>query len=245
MLQVTAGRTRVLAGVVVGVLGTWLLSPEHARAIDARAKDGRAKDGQGEAGTATVAPLSTILARVTAPGARAVLVNVWATWCEPCREEMPDLLRFYREHRAAGLRLVMISADDEERRDEVSRALAAASQAVGLDASRDLISFIKGEDDTAFVNGLDRRWSGALPATFLYDARGDRTHSWLGPVTYQDLDSRIAGLLTPASGESKTKTKSSSSSKDKLKPSPKAAAGKKAEAAATTATPTDIKAPRR
>src|SRR6187402_2506401 len=56
-----------------------------------------------------VAELPAILAAIKAPGAQAVLVNVWATWCEPCREEMPDLVRFYRDHRAQGLRLVLIS----------------------------------------------------------------------------------------------------------------------------------------
>ena len=153
----------------------------------------------------TAAPLATILAAVKAPGARAVLVNVWATWCEPCRDEMPDLLRFYRENRARGLRLVMIAADDEDRLEEVRRVLAAACRAAGLGAVADLRAFIKREDDTAFVNGLDRRWSGALPATFLFTGRGARAHSWLDPVTNQDLVTGVSHLLTATPGKTKTR----------------------------------------
>src|SRR3970282_710231 len=41
-----------------------------------------------------------------------LLVNVWATWCDPCREEMPSLERLYREDRDRGLRVVAISIDD-------------------------------------------------------------------------------------------------------------------------------------
>src|SRR5881394_2948257 len=72
-----------------------------------------------------VAELPAIMAAVKAPGAQAVLVNVWATWCEPCRQEMPDLDRFYRDHRADGLRLVLISADDDAQRAEVARVHGA------------------------------------------------------------------------------------------------------------------------
>ena len=43
---------------------------------------------------------------VRAGGARVVLLNVWATWCAPCREEFPDLMRLRREYRERGLRLV-------------------------------------------------------------------------------------------------------------------------------------------
>lgn len=41
-----------------------------------------------------------------------LLLNVWATWCDPCREEMPSLERLYREYRGRGLRIVAISIDD-------------------------------------------------------------------------------------------------------------------------------------
>ena len=41
-----------------------------------------------------------------------VLLNVWATWCDPCRDEMPSLERLYREYRRRGLRIVAVSIDD-------------------------------------------------------------------------------------------------------------------------------------
>jgi thiol-disulfide isomerase/thioredoxin len=138
----------------------------------------------------TVAEAPAIMEAVKAPGATAVLVNVWATWCEPCREEMPDLVRFYREHRGKGLRLVMVSADDEDQAATVARVLAEE----GLDGK----AFIKTGSDAAFIDSFDPKWRGALPATFLFDGKGIRRHSWLGPVTYQSLRSRVVELLSPA-----------------------------------------------
>ncbi len=134
-----------------------------------------------------VAEVSAILAAVKAPGAQAVLVNVWATWCEPCRQEMPDLVRYYRDHRADGLRLVLISADDDDQRAEVARVLGA----LGFDGP----AFIKRGNDMTFIDALDPRWQGALPATFLYDGHGEKKRSWLGSVTYDDLRARVSGLL--------------------------------------------------
>lgn len=134
-----------------------------------------------------VAELPAIVAAIKAPGAQAVLVNVWASWCEPCREEMPDLVRFYRDHRAQGLRVVLISADDDEQRAEVARILGA----LGFDGP----AFIKRGNDMSFIDALDPKWKGALPATFLFDGRGVRKRSWLGSVTYEDLRTRVSGLL--------------------------------------------------
>jgi len=135
----------------------------------------------------TVADAAAILAAVKAPGARAVLLNVWATWCEPCREEMPGFARLYREHRASGLRLVMVAADDEDQRAAVARVLAN----LGIDGP----AFIKRGDDNAFINALEPRWSGALPVTILYDGRGEKKQFWPGAVTYDALEKSVTQLL--------------------------------------------------
>jgi thiol-disulfide isomerase/thioredoxin len=133
------------------------------------------------------AKVETVNAAIRKPGARAVLVNVWATWCEPCVEEMPDIVRAYRAHKAAGLRLVLVSADDEDGRAAAEKFLA--KQGVDVD------SFLKVGDDMAFINGLDPRWSGALPASFLFDERGRVVQFWPRQITHQELTTKLNELL--------------------------------------------------
>jgi thiol-disulfide isomerase/thioredoxin len=72
----------------------------------------------------TEADAERVLEEVNEPGAEVVLVNVWATWCAPCIEEMPDLLRLRREFREQGLRLILVSADFESARKQVRERLA-------------------------------------------------------------------------------------------------------------------------
>jgi thiol-disulfide isomerase/thioredoxin len=100
-------------------------------------------------------------ARLRAHPAPFLLVNVWSTWCEPCVEEMPMLVRVAREHEARGLGLVLLSADPRSQR-EAARALLREHGAP-------LPGWIKTGSDDAFVRALHPAWSGALPATLLLD----------------------------------------------------------------------------
>lgn len=177
------------------MIGGWIaLAPIALAASPAAPAAKPTAVAQSTTAAPTLAELSEILTAVRAPGARAVLVNVWATWCDPCRQEMPDLLRFYRDHRNDGLRLVLVSADDEDNRAEVARMLADAALPPGA------LSFIKRGDDMKFINGLDPGWSGALPASFLFDDRGRKRHAWTEPVTYRMLQRGTASLLAAPPG---------------------------------------------
>jgi thiol-disulfide isomerase/thioredoxin len=123
----------------------------------------------------------TILAAVRAPGARATLVNVWATWCQPCRAEFPDLMRIERAYRDRGLRFVLVSADFDS---SAPRAyLAGHGVRFG--------SWFKEDDDQRFIDAFSPQWSGALPATFVYDAGGRLVRFWEGRAEYAAFDEAV------------------------------------------------------
>ncbi len=56
---------------------------------------------------------------------KVVIVNFWATWCPPCREEMPALDAFYRHYRGRGLELIGMSADSAHDSDEVRKVMGS------------------------------------------------------------------------------------------------------------------------
>ena len=128
-----------------------------------------------------------VLKVVRESGAPAVLVNVWATWCIPCREEFPDLIRLYRQYRDRGFRLILISADFASEEDDARAFLA--------EHGVDFPSYLKVGDDMEFINTLDERWTGALPASFIYDVRGNLQHFWEGKASYEQMKESVLEVL--------------------------------------------------
>lgn len=127
---------------------------------------------------------------------RAVLVNVWATWCVPCREEFPRILELSRKYAHRGLRVIFVSGDFEHARSEVVRFLA--EQGV------DFPTYLKTGNDMAFIHALEPRWSGALPATIIYDAAGAVRHFWEGEASVDTFEERIRDVLrAPATSDAR------------------------------------------
>jgi thiol-disulfide isomerase/thioredoxin len=133
------------------------------------------------------AEAGTILAEVKRPGASAVLVNVWATWCSPCRDEFPDLLHVARDLAPKGLRLVLVSVDFPGSEAETRSFLT--SQGV------DFPTFVRTGKDETFVDQLESQWSGAIPATFVYDGGGKLVRFWEGRASYPVIKKRALEAL--------------------------------------------------
>ncbi|MDA0745400.1 MAG: TlpA disulfide reductase family protein [bacterium] len=149
-----------------------------------------------QAATKTIAAKSVNLVPATAEeilhaiknaNTNVVLVNAWATFCIPCREEFPDMMRLYDTYKDRGLKLVLVSGDFEDQAPKARQFLA--KQGV------DFVSYIKKGKDMAFINGLDPRWSGALPATWVYDAKGQVHHFWEGKATYEMFEQKVLDVL--------------------------------------------------
>ncbi len=115
------------------------------------------------------------------------VVNVWATYCAPCREEFPDLVRLHEAYKVRGLRLVLVSADFE---DQLPNARAFLAE-----NGVDFPSYLKREPDSEFIEAMDSGWSGALPATWIYDAKGVRRHFREGMASYEVFERDVLDVL--------------------------------------------------
>jgi cytochrome c biogenesis protein CcmG, thiol:disulfide interchange protein DsbE len=88
---------------------------------------------------------------------KVVLVNYWATWCAPCREEMPTLSAFYRAYHERGLEMIGISVDQPRDRARVLKASKALTYRAAM-------------LNELAVNGFGE--PEGVPLTWLIDANG-------------------------------------------------------------------------
>lgn len=120
---------------------------------------------------------------------KILLVDFWATWCAPCREEMPKLVALVGAQKHNGLDLVTISCDEPEQEPAAAQFLDRQ----GAPAPR-YIRRAKSDDD--FINAIDPKWSGALPALFLFDRKGKQVQSFIGETDEKMLESAVSKLLS-------------------------------------------------
>lgn len=135
--------------------------------------------------------LKNILRR-DASAPRPLLINFWATWCSPCREEFPDLVRIDKEYKTRNLDFVIVSLDDpSEIKSEVPRFLRrmrAQMPAYLLNAS----------EPNEAINSVDPEWAGGMPATFLIDAAGQVVYKHIGVINPEELRKEIDKTMNAA-----------------------------------------------
>ena len=122
-------------------------------------------------------------------GTRPLLVNYWATWCDPCRDEFPDLVRIDKQYRAKGLDFIAISLDDLADIDTAVPKFLREMKA------RMPVYLLNVADPEPAINAVDRGWSGALPATFLYNNKGEVVYKHFGRIRTDELRTAIDKLV--------------------------------------------------
>jgi cytochrome c biogenesis protein CcmG/thiol:disulfide interchange protein DsbE len=120
---------------------------------------------------------------------QVVVLNVWATWCEPCRQELPSLERLYQEYGPKGLKLVAVSIDDYVSEDSI-RAFAKNFG----------ITFEVLHDSTHAIERVYQ--TTGYPETFVIGPEGTIRKKWIGPDDWSSQGNRalvaqLLGLPTP------------------------------------------------
>jgi thiol-disulfide isomerase/thioredoxin len=119
---------------------------------------------------------------------KVVLLNFWATWCAPCRREMPMLERLRQELDPERMLVVGIAIDEP---DAVRRYIA--EHPVGY-------PILLGDADTAELSRRLGNRTGGLPFTVVFDRIGRRVLSHVGEVDAELLRTRVMPLLPPETG---------------------------------------------
>jgi thiol-disulfide isomerase/thioredoxin len=121
---------------------------------------------------------------------RPLLVNFWATWCAPCREEFPDLVKIRGQYAEDRLDFVLVSLDDPADIGKAVPEFLAEARATALPSY-----LLHAADDGAAINLVDPTWSGELPATFLYDRSGALVFKHKGRVKLPELRAALDRAL--------------------------------------------------
>jgi peroxiredoxin len=109
-----------------------------------------------------------------------VLINNWATWCPPCKAEMPTLLKYFKEHVDEGFTLVGINAGDPA--NEVTKFV----DDYGL-----TFPILLDPNNKSLINFHNEN----LPSSYVINRDGDVVLAWTGPISFAMLEKYVTPLL--------------------------------------------------
>jgi cytochrome c biogenesis protein CcmG, thiol:disulfide interchange protein DsbE len=181
----TARQQWLVVAVIVGVLGTGLLIASRSMKKElaqvttgSTAPDFRAK----------VLNQSKYKTLADYKG-QVVLLNIWATWCPPCRAELPSLEKLYKEYGSSGLKLVAVSIDQSVSEDSIRKF--ADNFGLTFEILHDTAGTVEAQYQTT-----------GYPMTFIIGREGTIRRRWLGPDDWtsqgnRSLIAQLLGIATP------------------------------------------------
>jgi thiol-disulfide isomerase/thioredoxin len=129
--------------------------------------------------------------RIAKEKGHVVLVNFWATWCVPCREEFPDLSRLQQNYGPRGLQVIGVSTDFASQTPGVEKFLTQQNPRFPNYRKK------SGGDDQQFIEAMDKTWGGELPFSVLFARDGSKAKALSGKHAYREYEKEVRKLLGP------------------------------------------------
>ena len=154
-----------------------------------RKKYGRAAKPQAPLPVVSAIDTDALKGLITQQRQRPLLVNFWATFCDPCRDEFPDLVKIDNEYRPKSLDFVTVSLDDiDQLKTDVPKFLSSMNATMPA-------YLLNTTDPEPAINFIDKRWQGDLPATYLYNEKGEVVYKHIGRVNAAQLREAIEKVV--------------------------------------------------
>jgi thiol-disulfide isomerase/thioredoxin len=124
------------------------------------------------------------LKNVLKPNGKPLLVNFWATWCDPCRDEFPDLVKISNDY-SGKIDFITVSLDDFD-----DLKVAVPSFLAKMKAKMPAY-LLKTDDEETLIGEISSDWQGGLPFTLLYNSEGKITYTRQGTIKAEILRKEI------------------------------------------------------
>ena len=134
----------------------------------------------------------TNIAEILKPNDKPLLVNFWATWCVPCREEFPDLVKINEEFKGK-INVITISLDDLA---EINRDVPKFLIEMKATMPTYLLYTNK---ESEVISSISKDWQGGLPFSILYDGKGEVVHTKQGKIKLEVVKAKIQSLVSETS----------------------------------------------
>jgi cytochrome c biogenesis protein CcmG/thiol:disulfide interchange protein DsbE len=118
---------------------------------------------------------------------KVVILNIWATWCGPCRVEIPDFVKLQNKYRSQGLEIIGVSIDPIDARGGGATAVAPFMQRYGINYTMWMINNISAVGKFPLGNGI--------PTTYVLDREGRTVKTYVGARPGSVFENDIKQLL--------------------------------------------------
>jgi len=178
--------TKIVIPIALCVLSLGFAAP-------AQRKYGRAAKPKAPLPVVSAIDTDALKGLITQQRERPLLVNFWATFCDPCRDEFPDLVKIDKEYRPQSLDFVTVSLDDiDQLKTDVPKFLSSMKATMPA-------YLLNVTDPEPAINFIDKRWQGDLPATYLYNEKGEVVYKHIGRVNTAELRQAIEKAVKKSS----------------------------------------------
>lgn len=128
------------------------------------------------------------LKKLLKPKGKPLLINFWATWCDPCRDEFPDLVKLDTVYKDK-IDFLTISLDDVA---DIKTSVPKFLHEMKAEMPAYLLST---PDENEAIMLVSKDWAGSLPLTVLYDSNGVLNYTRNGKIFYAAVAANIDRLL--------------------------------------------------
>ena len=189
------GRTRLHGRILLAFAAVLILALVAARPGRTQTDAGKTAPHAGKGAGPADPPLIDLLGYrqlLAKYKGKPLVVNFWATWCEPCRDEYPMIVELAKEFKPQGVSVIGVDMDDESDMNLVRRFIARTQPQFPNYRQK------PGIDLDAFYEGVNPEWKGTMPQTIFYGRDGQILGFFLGTRPQAVFEQAFRATLGPA-----------------------------------------------